>query len=468
MLSVLNFQCLKAVLVLDSSGALYLSIPSNASCHSYTHSGEKPVVAENAESKKQSFPYKGASGILSYKQGSNLQSIVVTVLDKPEVKQEKTLRFSLEASSLVPTGMSPGKYTNITEISLNLTTTGNGSMAMNMNRLPAASALSRDPVQLLNQLTSGGKPPKKPGCCDVQASTYDPSKGTFQTQQLSQSSRINPELDMKIKEATERMLRAPLRQRQIPQGTNLPGANLFQQQSSQQNFPQQAFQPQQQQNSQPQQQSFQQPQQPQNFPQLQQPQQQNFTQPQQQNFQPQQGSPAPSPAGANAAIQQALQSLQALTQQSASTSQPLAALQQNLQQAMRQQGTPQPQQQNFQPQQQQMNQQQNFQPQQQNFQQQVMNRQPGRTIADRFNTAQQLANLPSHSQPLGRSQQPRSQSQASPAGQGAPNPFLAGLASIPGMAGAMNNAMAQGGEAPSKDQLMQMADEIMRKAKTAV
>lgn len=474
MLSVLHYQTPKGVLVLDSSGVLYLSIPSNATCHSYDHGQERPVVNNDSTSRKQSFPYKGASGMLSYKQGSTLQSIVVTATDRPEIKSEKTLRFALEANSVVTPSMTPGKYTNIMEISLNLTAMTNGQYNNASNQplhsamLPPANMLSRDPVQLLQQLTSGGSmPPRsnqvskgKPGCCDVQMSTYDPVQGGSQNVQLSQSSRNNPELEKRIREATERMLKAPSR---TPQAGNFSQLRPASTQSvetimsgadgilanyttppqvQQQQVPQS-----QQQGSQQQQQQFQQFQQ--------------FQQMQQAQAQPQ-------PPASNSTLNQTLQSLQALTQQIPSTpglANPMAALQQALA------GAPQSSSQSSQ------------QPTQQV-------RPPPQNFAERFNTAQKLASTPSHSQPLGRPQaqqqaqqmyqsqsqprqvpqQPLQQStpaQSNPAATMMGNAMLAGLAglaSMPGMANAMNVAMAQG-NAPSTDELMKLADDIIRKGK---
>jgi hypothetical protein len=196
MTTIIHFQCSKGVLVLDSSGLLSLSIPANATCHSYDHGHERSPAINDSAARQRSFPYKGAGGMLAYKQGSTLQSIVVTAHDKPEIRSEKTLRFTLEANSLVPSGMTPGKYTNIAEVSLNLTSAmerpqrsrevalpevTEEPITLEPAMLPPASTLSKDPVQLLQQLTARGgavaPPVKKKGCCEVQVSTFDPMRG---------------------------------------------------------------------------------------------------------------------------------------------------------------------------------------------------------------------------------------------------------------------------------------------------
>lgn len=396
-MQAINYQSVKGMLTLDVKGFLTLSIPTNSNINGFERNDDRVTTGDNSDS----FPFKAATGLLTYKYESKPYSLVVTLNDQPEVRSEKCCRFTLEPNSVVPTNLAPGRFANIVDVSLFIAQAPSQQQAQPtlysaptpvaamvpelVSKLPAANALSSDPMQLLQQLT-GKQPPvvaekSKPGCCNVQVTTTDPRKNLTRTETLSRGAPTNPDHERKVNEVMQRMLQTPVKKQPVQMQPQLFNRSAVQ-------------------------------------------------------------SPPPP---VESTISQALQSLQNITNTAGSDPTVNSALSQ-LNQSIQQIGRGQPPtpvatvptpvtlpQQLHQP------------PQQ-------------RTIADR------LTNKPAAMKPTPMSQRqvPQQQFQPSPLMNGNP------LASLATMMAANQNTQAFSGEPPTTEQLMKMADDIIRKAKAGI
>jgi hypothetical protein len=488
-MQVLNFSATKGVVVLDSNGVLNLSIPSSSATHGYERHNDKITVVD----KRHVFNYKGASGMLSYKQGNSLQTIVITALDKPEVKGEKSLRFALEPNSVVPSNLSPNKFNNVMDVSLSLTASGGSyttpqsqaqihAQAQAHTQAFARAKAGSDPVQVLQQLAGNpaGNPSEpaprsqKKGCCDVSVTQFDPTKNTSQTVQMSRGQGLSSDMEQRVKLAMDRMLQQPSKPRILGQPV---GSDSGQQQVQElQELQQQPLA----------QQSL-----------ARQPLSQQLLSHQEQPYQQSQSQTNNSPAMQRAS-QIALQAGSGQNPQVRQLNQPQYQVetqtnpnqqfqqfqqpQQQFQQPQQFQQFQQPQQQFQQQQFQQFQQPQQFQqfqqrPQQQQrppFQQPPIVQGPQnlnqtlatlqKSIAQGFSTAQTPGAVQAMSKLQQALQQIGTPGQVS---NGAPSPALQNVQNMmAGMGGGGGGGDMSGGNPPSAEQLMKMADDIMRKAKS--